>query len=206
MGCWGAPPHYGVSTHSISVLSGVCSKLPLPRHAEVQLHIPMTHNTDVGRSGFIRKPPLDQDVAVAFGMVVLGTMHLGGGNTKPLVDIQIYGADGDSHHFKTPPFKRDKADAVWTEKNKFHLDNINQPRHALVHISAIASSNGQSLGWACLPMSSIRPGFRAVPLEGAPTPLAHVFIRFDIGPLKQHAGTTDVVMAGEMEKRPIGKS
>lgn len=51
MGC--PPPHYGASTHSISVLLGVCSKLPLPRHAEVQLHIPMTHNTDVRRPVWI---------------------------------------------------------------------------------------------------------------------------------------------------------
>jgi len=122
-----------------------------------------------------------------------------------VVEIQIYGADGDSRQFKTPPFKRDKGDPVWTKKNVFKLDNCNEPRHALVYISA-TSSNGASLGWACLPLPSIRPGFRCVALEGAPTTLAHVILEIKIGPLKQHAGSISVVMAGEMEMRPVVKS
>ena len=46
MGCADPPSKGGRRTPSVS--SRVGSKLPLPRYADVQFHIPMTHRDDAG--------------------------------------------------------------------------------------------------------------------------------------------------------------
>ena len=52
------------------------------------------------------------------------------------------------------------------------------PDIAILRIS-VQDADG-SLGWACLPMDSIRPGFRVVPLRFAKTPLAYVIIHTEL--------------------------
>jgi hypothetical protein len=44
-----------------------------------------------GRTGYVRKPPITASGAVALEVVVRGAMHLGGGNTKPAVLLQLFG-------------------------------------------------------------------------------------------------------------------
>jgi phosphatidylinositol phospholipase C, gamma-1 len=116
-----------------------------------------------GRQGYVRKPEPNAAGAVSMAVAVLGAMHVGGGNSKPSVLLQLFGADGDVMDFKTKQAKEKDA-PVWTDNNTFNVGHVGQPRHAILHIELVASS-GSSLGYACIPLSSIRAGFRVIPLE-----------------------------------------
>ena len=121
--------------------------------------------------------PIDEVVAMKFRVTVLGGQHVAtyGG---AVAEMQLVGLPHDtSHIFRTKPSKA-KLDPIWTQHNVLEMPQVILPDVALLRVS-LTDSKG-SMGWAVLPLNSIRPGFRVVPLEFARTRLAHLVLKFEL--------------------------
>lgn len=148
------------------------------------------------RSGYVLKPALLRDrkkvfnpfsnlvfdhvVALDVTVTVLSAQHVGRADAAPYVELMMVGLPSDtSKRVRTRPSRAKSLAPRWNVDNSFTFNQINLPEMTLLRL-AVYDSARRELGWACLPLDCLRPGYHHIPLQDAKSRLAQVFVRIDI--------------------------
>lgn len=124
--------------------------------------------------------PIDDTVAITLRLSIISAQHLGKRDMAPVVEVQLFGIPADtSKPWKTKPCRSKGFEFRWTSDNVVEFKQMILPEMALLHINVLDQTDRRDIGYVVLPVSSIRPGFRYIPLKGA-TPLSTLFVKVDI--------------------------
>ncbi|EDQ91827.1 uncharacterized protein MONBRDRAFT_21166 [Monosiga brevicollis MX1] len=136
-----------------------------------------------GRSGYCLKPPILCDpsksfdpfeVSVIEGVVpvqmtiqVFSLQGIPRRDCQPIVNIQLIGLPEDTkaHVFNTRPSRGRGLNPRWNSDNTFIVPRITLPEMSCLRFAVIDNKDQTLLGWAVLPVNSMRSGFRYIPLE-----------------------------------------
>ena len=124
--------------------------------------------------------PIPGIVAMDIKVEVLAA-HFIGSNGSPTVKMQLVGLPHDtSKVMKSKPYRGD-GEPVWTEDNVLEVSQVILPEIAILRVSVESLSGvDEALGWATVPMDSLRPGYRMLPLRFAKSPLAYLLVKIDL--------------------------
>ena len=124
--------------------------------------------------------PIPGIVAMDIKVEVLAA-HFLGSSGNPQLRMQLVGLPHDtSKVVKSKAFRGD-GEPVWTEDNVLEVSQVILPEIAILRISLVdTAGRDESLGWAAVPMDSLRPGYRTLPLRFAKSPLAYLLVKIDL--------------------------
>lgn len=76
------------------------------------------------------------------------------------------------------------------------IERILLPSLATIRFGVTDNRDQSVLGFACIPIPSLRTGFRYIQLQNAKHPLAQLFVKLDIGifTMAEHQGFIDRIM------------
>lgn len=119
-------------------------------------------------------------LAYSLAVEVLSGEFLGPKSCQPIVEIAVYGLAADTKKdFKTRPCRGKGMAPSWASDNKAVFEKIILPQIAMVYISCTDNSGGNSLGWACIPLDTLRQGFRYIRLNNGIHSCARLFCKID---------------------------
>eukprot|EP00056_Hartaetosiga_gracilis_P001154 m.42471 g.42471 ORF g.42471 m.42471 type:complete len:1206 (+) comp10521_c0_seq1:15-3632(+) len=169
---------------------------------------------DNGRSGYILKPvlytnphktfnpfnrnPIDEVVPLSVSVKVVSVLGVAKKSGAPYVEVQFFGipADSKKHHYKTRPARGKGFSPRWRADNTFNIEKVILP--SLVHVRFIVydSKDDKCLGWECIPLNSLHSGLRYITLSNGVSPVASLFVHFDINiyVMSAHAEFADILV------------
>eukprot|EP00051_Salpingoeca_urceolata_P015188 m.195978 g.195978 ORF g.195978 m.195978 type:complete len:1241 (-) comp18316_c0_seq18:1291-5013(-) len=150
-----------------------------------------------GRCGYILKPrpfthdpnfdPFEKQVSLQgitpldIKIEVLAAQHLGKKDMAPFVQIHLYGLPSDTNkRFKTKPSRGKGLHPKWTADNTVEFKHVLLPDLALIHFLVFDQKDQKPLGHFCTALDCIAAGYRLLPLVGARSPLAALFVNINI--------------------------
>ena len=92
---------------------------------------------------------------------------MAGKSAQPVVEVSMVGlTPADTHKgFKTRPCRGKGVNPSWNTDNSGEFRMIILPEIAILYIHVFDNVDKKSLGYAALPLNSIRQGYRHVFLE-----------------------------------------
>eukprot|EP00730_Choanoeca_flexa_P016287 TRINITY_DN7664_c1_g1_i1.p1 TRINITY_DN7664_c1_g1~~TRINITY_DN7664_c1_g1_i1.p1 ORF type:complete len:1148 (+),score=314.48 TRINITY_DN7664_c1_g1_i1:83-3526(+) len=152
-----------------------------------------------GKSGYALKPRILTDPSKTFdpfemlaiqGVVpltctitVMSMQGVRSRSCQPVVEVSMVGlpADSKKRTFQTRPSRGRGLSPRWKSDNVFEIERILLPQLAMLRFSVTDNRDQSFLGYACIPMASIRSGYRYIQLTHAKHPMAQLFVKLDIG-------------------------
>lgn len=102
-------------------------------------------------------------------------------DVQPIVEVQLYGLPSDTNKkFRTRPCRGRGLSPRWNADNTVTFVHIILPDIASLRFNVIDNRDQSSLGWMVLPVPSVQPGYRYVPLQQTKGSGASIFCKLDI--------------------------
>ncbi|EGD77973.1 phospholipase C gamma 1 [Salpingoeca rosetta] len=169
---------------------------------------------DNARTGFLLKPalytepsktynpfnrlPIDDVVPLNVSVKVLSVYGVARKSGSPYVEVQFFGIPADSKklQFKTRACRGRGFNPRWRADNEFTAQRLVLPSLVLVRFAVFDSRDGDCIGWDVIPLTSLRSGFRYIPLRNGVTRLTSIFTKIDISifALSEHADFADILV------------
>eukprot|EP00045_Choanoeca_perplexa_P009488 m.91824 g.91824 ORF g.91824 m.91824 type:complete len:1151 (+) comp14919_c0_seq2:95-3547(+) len=152
-----------------------------------------------GKAGYVLKPRILTDPSKTFdpfemlalqGVVpltctitVLSMQGVRSRSCQPVVDISMVGlpADSKKRSFQTRPARGRGLSPRWKSDNVFEIERILLPQIATLRFGVTDNRDQSFLGFACIPIASLRSGYRYIQLQHSKHPLTQLFVKLDIG-------------------------
>lgn len=165
-----------------------------------------------GRCGYILKPSvmtvegtkynpfmmndLDNVTPISLYLKCLSVQHLGLKGVRPYVAVKTFGLH-EIEAWKTPPSTHSKSVShTWAADNLLVLERVVLPSMTLLYLSVHDHKDDSALGYVVLSVESIRTGYHHIPLLGAASDLANIFIEFKVSAVQpqQHLDFLDILV------------